>query len=35
VLFRTIGYMGINLKDPSVIQFGNVKKVDAWQEIRQ
>jgi hypothetical protein len=29
VLFRTIGYLGINLKDPSIIQFGNIKKVDA------
>jgi hypothetical protein len=29
VLFRTIGYLGINLKDPSIIQFGNVKKIDA------
>ena len=29
VLFRVIGYLGINLKDPSLIQFGNVKKVDA------
>lgn len=29
VLFRVLGYLGINLKDPSLIQFGNVKKVDA------
>ena len=28
VLFRTIGYLGINLKDPSIIQFGNIKKND-------
>lgn len=29
VLFRVLGYLGINLKDPSLIQFGNIKKVDA------
>lgn len=28
VLFRTLGYLGINLKDPSIIQFGNIKKND-------
>lgn len=29
VLFRVLGYLGINLKDPSLIQFGNVKKAEA------
>jgi hypothetical protein len=29
VLFRVLGYLGINLKDPGLIQFGNIKKVDA------
>lgn len=29
VLFRILGYLGVNLKDPSLIQFGNIKKVDA------
>lgn len=28
VLFRTLEYLGINLKDPSVIQFGTIKKND-------
>ena len=29
VLFRVLGYLGINLKDAGLIQFGNIKKVDA------
>lgn len=29
VLFRVLGYLGINLKDPSLIQFGNIKKAES------
>lgn len=28
ILFRTLGYIGVNLKDPSLIQFGNIKTVN-------
>lgn len=29
VLFRVLSYLGINLKDANLIQFGNLKKVDS------